>query len=250
MNQENMMNQEVDEEITIDLMALFRVIWKKLPIIILVGIICAGLALVGTKFLVTPQYTSVTKAYILSKQDNTNGMTMSDLQVSSTLTKDYVELAKSRPVLENTIEKLGLDMSVGTLASKITVDVPQDTRILRIAVEDEDPETAKNIADAVRKYVGDQIEGIMDVEAVNTVEEGNLPIAPSSPNVMKNTVLGGMLGVILTIGVFVLIYLLDDTIKNQEEVEKYLGLTVLTNVPLKKGERKPGKGKSSRKVKR
>ncbi len=243
MNQENRINQEVDEEITIDLMALCRVVWKKLPIIILVGIITAGLALVGTKFLLTPQYTSVTKAYILSKQDNANGMTMSDLQVSSTLTKDYVELAKSRPVLENTIKKLELDMAPSTLSSKITVDVPQDTRILRIAVEDENPERAKNIADAVREYVGDQIEGIMDVEAVNTVEEGNLPVAPSSPNVMKNTVLGGMLGVILTIGVLVLIYLLDDTIKNQEEVEKYLGLTVLTNVPLKKGERKPGKGK-------
>lgn len=250
MNQENMINQEVDEEITIDLMALFRVVWKKLPIIILVGIICAGLAMVGTKFLVTPQYTSVTKAYILSKQDNANGMTMSDLQVSSTLTKDYVELAKSRPVLEHTIQTLGLNMSAGTLASKITVDVPQDTRILRIAVEDENPETAKNIADAVREYVGDQIEDIMDVEAVNTVEEGNLPVKPSSPSLMKNTVLGGILGVILTIGIIILIHLLDDTIKNQEEVEKYLGLTVLTNVPLKKGERKPGKRKTTKRVKR
>ncbi len=245
MNQENLMNQEVDEEITIDLMELFRAVWKKLPLVILAGIICAVLALVGTSFLVTPKYTSVTKAYILSKQDGNVGTTMSDLQMSSTLTKDYVELAKSRPVLENTIKDLDLDMSTKELSDSITVDVPQDTRILRISVENEDPQTAKDIADAVREYVGKQIEEIMNVGAVNTVEEGNLPINPSSPSIMKNTVLGGMLGVILVIGIIVLITILDDTIKNQEEVEQYLGLNVLTLVPLKEGATKPQKVRKS-----
>lgn len=245
MNQDKIMNQEVDEEITIDLMALFRAVWKKLPIVILVGVVCAIAALIGTKFFVTPKYTSVTKAYILSKQNGNAGMTMSDLQMSSTLTKDYIELAKSRPVLENAIKELNLEMSVKELSETIIVDVPQDTRILQIAVENEDPQTAKDIADVVRESVRDQIQDIMDGEAVNTVEEANLPVYPSSPNVMKNTVLGGMLGVILVIGMIVLINVLDDTIKSQEEVEQYLGLNVLTLVPLKEGANKPKKARKS-----
>lgn len=245
MNQDKIMTQEADEEITIDLMALFHAIWKKLPIIVLVGIVCAITALIGTKVLVTPKYTSVTKAYILSKQNGNAGMTMSDLQMSSTLTKDYIELAKSRPVLETAVSKLNLDMSLNALAASITVDVPQDTRILQIAVENEDPETAKEIADTVREAVRNQIEEIMDVEAVNTVEEGNLPAAPSSPNTMKNTILGGLLGILAAIGVIVLINVLDDTIKSQEEVEQYLGLNVLTLVPLKEGASKPKKAKKS-----
>lgn len=245
MNQEKIMNQEVDEEITIDLMALFRAIWKKLPIIIFVGIVCAVATLVGTKVLVTPKYTSVTKAYILSKQNDNAGMTMNDLQMSSTLTKDYIELAKSRPVLEKAVSKLNLNMSLKELADSITVDVPQDTRILQIAVENEDPETAKEIVDTVREAVRNQIEDIMDVEAVNTVEEGNFPTEPSSPNVLKNAILGGLLGVIIMIGMIVLINVLDDTLKSQEEVEQYLGLNVLTLVPLKDGASKPKKARKS-----
>lgn len=245
MNQDKIMTQEADEEITIDLMALFHAIWKKLPIVVLVGIVCAITALIGTKVLVTPKYTSVTKAYILSKQNGNTGMTMSDLQMSSTLTKDYIELAKSRPVLETAVSKLNLEMSLKELAASITVDVPQDTRILQIAVENEEPETAKEIADTVREAVRNQIEEIMDVEAVNTVEEGNLPTAPSSPNTMKNTILGGLLGIMAAIGVIVLINVLDDTIKSQEEVEQYLGLNVLTLVPLKEGASKQKKARKS-----
>lgn len=250
MNQERIMNQEVDEEITIDLIALFRAIWKKLPIVILVGVVCAFATLIGTKVLVTPKYTSVTKAYILSRQNDNAGTTISDLQMSSTLTKDYIELAKSRPVLETAVSKLNLDMSLKELANSITVDVPQDTRILQIAVENEDPETAKEIADTVREAVRDQIQEIMDVEAVNTVEEGNLPTVPSSPNMMKNTILGGLLGIIVAIGAIVLINVLDDTIKSQEEVEQYLDLNVLTLVPLKEGASKPKKARKSSRKKR
>lgn len=239
-----------DDEISIDLLELISVIFRKLHIIILVGIVFAALAYAGTKFLITPMYTSTTKMYVLSKQSDSTTVTYSDLQTGTQLTKDYMELVKSRPVLEKVISQLHLDMSSEDLKNTIAVATPEDTRILSVSVEHPDPKMAKDIADAIREAVSVQITAIMDAESVNTVEEGNLPENPSSPSMLKNIVIGGFLGCLLAVGVILLKFMLDDTIKTPDDVEKYLGLSVLASVPIQPGAEKTKKKKGRRSAKK
>lgn len=230
-----------DDEITIDLTELFMKLWSRVHIILLSGILMALVAFAGTKFLITPKYTSVTKVYVLSKQDNSTGITYNDLQVGTQLTKDYVELVKSRPVLEQVISVLNLDMETDELASMITAETQTDTRIITIKVENESAKKAKEIADALRESVSIQITEVMDADSVNTVEDGSLPKSPSSPNLIKNAILGGMLGVLFAAGIIIFLFLMDDTIKTPEDVERYLGLNVLTSVPVQEGNKKSNK---------
>lgn len=244
MNQDNAINREIEnDEITIDLTELFLAIWSRIHLVILAGILMTLFAFVGTKLLITPLYSSTTKMYVLSKQDSGSSVTYTDLQTGTQLTKDYMELVKSRPVLEQVIAVLNLDIEAEQLADAITVETPLDTRILTIIVEHEDPKTAKEIADAVRESVGIQITEIMDADSVNTIEEGNLPTAPSSPSLIKNMAIGGILGVFIALGIIVLIFVLDDTIKTPDDVEHYLGLNVLTSIPIQEGVKKSKKVK-------
>ena len=250
MNRENygMMNQEIqDDEVTIDLMELFSTLWAKKTIIILSAVFMALVAFVGTKMFVTPKYTSVTKLFVMTKNDDTSASaTYTDLQTGSMLTKDYMELVKSRPVLEKTISKLKLDVTPEELAEMITTETPTDTRIMSISVTDDDPKEAKQIADTLRKAVSVQITEIMSADSVNTVEEGNLPTSPSSPNVKKNMMLGALLGLVISMGFIVLISILDDTVKTPDDVEKYLGLNVLVSIPIPEGSSAPKRAKQQR----
>ena len=243
-----MMNQEIqDDEVTIDLMELFSALWAKKTIIILSAILMALVAFVGTKLFVTPKYTSVTKLYVMTKNDDGSASaTYADLQNGTMLTKDYMELVKSRPVLEKTISKLKLDLEPEQLANMITTDTPTDTRIMSISVTSDNPKESKQIADTIRKAVSVQITEIMNADSVNTVEEGNLPTSPSSPNVKKNMMLGALLGLVISMGFVVLIFVLDDTIKTPDDVEKYLGMNVLTSIPIQEGSSKPKKAKQQR----
>lgn len=242
------MNQEIqDDEVTIDLMELFSALWAKKTIIILSAVFMALVAFVGTKMFVTPKYTSVTKLFVMTKNDDTSASaTYTDLQTGSMLTKDYMELVKSRPVLEKTISKLKLDVTPEELAGMITTETPTDTRIMSISVTDNDPKEAKQIADTLRKAVSVQITEIVNADYVNTVEEGNLPTSPSSPNVKKNMMLGALLGLVISMGFIVLISVLDDTVKTPEDVEKYLGLNVLTSIPIQEGSSAPKRVKQQR----
>lgn len=242
-------NNHNDDEITIDLSELFVALYSKVHLILLAGVFMALVAFVGTKLFLTPQYTSTTKLYVLSRQDSSASVTYSDLQTGTQLTKDYMELVKSRIVLEQVISVLNLDMTTKELAKTIEVTTPTDSRVMSILVTNEDPKVARDIANAAREAVGIQITEIMDADSVNTVEDADLPITPSSPNALKNTVIGGILGVILAIGVVVLFFMLDDTIKTPEDVEHYLEMNVLASLPIKEGTRKnkKKKGLSARK---
>lgn len=244
MNHDNVTNREFEnDEITIDLTELFLAIWSKIHLVILAGIFMALLAFVGTKLLITPMYSSTTKMYVLTRQDSSAGVTFSDIQTGTQLTKDYMELVKSRPVLEQVIAVLNLEMEAEELGASITAETPVDTRILTIIVENEDPKMAKEIADALRESVSIQITEIMNADSVNTFEEANLPTEPSSPSLMKNMVIGGALGILIALGIIVLIFMLDDTLKSPDDVEHYLGLNVLTSIPIQEGVKKSKKVK-------
>lgn len=236
------------DEMEIDLLALLAAIRDKIVIIILTAMAGAILTYLGTALLITPTYDSTTKIYVLNKQDNnTTSITYSDLQSSTQLTKDYMELVKARPVLEEVIYNLGLEKTTyKDLAKKISVSNATDGRIISITATDKNPRQAKAIADEVRNCVATQIMRVMDVEAVNVVEEGNLPSVKARPSNMKNAAIGGLLGLFLAAGIVVFMAIMDDRVKTSEDVEHFLGLSVLGTIPL---EERAQKKKSMKKKK-
>ena len=238
--------QGQSDEIEIDLVELFGVIWHKAWLVVLCGINVALLTFLVSTYLIVPKYESVTKLYIINRQ-STESLTYNDLQSGAQLTKDYKELVVSRPVLEEVISELNLDLKNDELVEMITVDVPTDTRIVTITVEDTDPYLARSIADAVRISASKHIGNVMNTEAVNVVEEANLPIEQSSPKVLMNTVIGSAVGVFLAIAVIILIYILDDTLKNPDDIEHYLGCSVLASIPLTEEDQKKKKRKKIKK---
>ena len=159
-------------------------------------------------------------------------MTYSDVQLGSQLTKDYAELINSRYVLEEVIQELALDMDYDVLLKKVSVSTPTDTRIVSITVEDSDPVMAMNIANAIREAASSHIQNVMDIEAVNVVETANMPTEKAGPSVVKWSLIGGIIGVLLVSAIVIIQYLMDDTIKTSDDVEKYLGLSTLALIPV------------------
>lgn len=230
------MNKEVTE---IDLLQLLRALKKRLTWILGAGVLFGAVFGAFSKFVITPQYTSTAMVYILSKE--TTLTSLADLQIGSQLTKDYKIIVTSRPVLTEVIDQLNLDLSYEDLEEKITINNPADTRILSITAEDPDPVMAKDIADAVARTSSNYIGDIMEMVPPKIIEEGVVAEKKSSPSNGKNTLLGVMLGVFLVCAVVVMEELLNDTVQSEEDVERYLGLTVLASIPLREGEEKENK---------
>lgn len=232
-----MQNTNTEDVIEIDLQELFGLLLHWLWLIVLCGIVTGLAGFCISKFVITPQYQSTTKVYILNKQDNST-LTYSDMQLGTQLTKDYAQLIKGRDVLEPVIAACGLTESYGSFADRVQVETLTDTRIIAITVEDPDPVMAQMIATEIRKVASEHIKNVMDIQAVNVAEEAYLPTEPSSPSVLKWTGIGLLLGVFLCAMILVIRFLMDDTIKTSDDVEKYLGLSTLAMIPIMETEEK------------
>ena len=220
---------EDDDEIEIDLLELFYALRHRWWAILLALVIGAGAAGVYTKKLIAPHYQSTSMVYVLSKE--TTLTSLADLQIGSQLTKDYSVIIKSRPVLQEVIDKQNLDLTTDELGEMITIDNPKDTRILSITVEDIEPMRAKAIVDEVTKSASNYIGDIMEMIPPKVIEDGVVAVKPSSPSVKKNAAVGGLGLAVLVCGLICLKTVLDDTIKSEEDIEKYLGLSVFAVIP-------------------
>lgn len=220
-----------EEEWEIDMGDLLRMLLHRLWLILLAMIGGAAAAFIISRFLITPRYQSTTKIYILNRE-NSNTVTASDLQLGTQLTKDYAELIQCRYVLETVSGDMGLGLSYKAMKEMVTVSNPADTRILSITVTDTDPARAKEIADYIRDVSAEHIRKVMDIEAVNMVEDADLPPEQYSPDTSRNMLLGGAAGGAGMVLILVLVYLLDDSIKGAQDVERYLNMSVLAVIPL------------------
>ena len=228
-------NQQNQDEIEIDLLELLRVLWSKIGYVILAALALGLLMVLVSKVFMKPQYESTTK------QDSSSTVTSGDLQASSLLTKDYAELIQSRQVVETVIAQLNLDLTYEEFLNKITVTTQNDTRILSITVKDEDPYVASQMADAIRVAAADHIQNVMNTEAVNVVDEANIPDEPVSPSIKKNGLIGAIAGAFIAIVIIIIVYLTNDTIQTSEDVERYLGVSTLGIIPLAEGQKKSKK---------
>lgn len=238
-----------DEEIEIDLGAILHVLLGKIWIIIGSGLVCGIAVYLLSSFVLTKQYLSTAQLYIINRQ-NEGITTYSDIQLSTQLVKDYKILVTSRPVVEQVISNLNLDMKTEEFVKKVSVNVAADSRVLSIGVTNSNPDLAKLIVDNLSDVSSERICSVMQIGGVNIIEYGNLPEEPSSPDVMKYTVIGALLGIIAAAGLIVVIYILDDTIKTADDVEKYLGVSTLALIPLSEEEYDGVKSNKGKKRKR
>lgn len=144
-------------------------------------------------------------------------------------------IVKTRPVLEQVIADLKLDMDYKELEKKITVENPSDTRIMQITITDKDAALAQSITQDLAEVTAKTVAEKMDVKSPTIIEKAYKADKPDSPSLKKNVLIGAVLGFILMTAAIVIQYLMNDTILKEEDIEKYLGINTLAQLPLVKG---------------
>ncbi|WP_035778354.1 YveK family protein [Butyrivibrio sp. MC2013] len=226
------LNAILEEEDEIDLRELFFVLRKHIVAIILACVVGASAALAFTVFLMQPVYKSSSMIYIFSK--TTTVTSAIDLQLGSQLTVDFEILGTSRPVLERVIEELALDTDYETLLSAVEVTNPKDSRIIKITVTNTDPQLACDIANSLANNLAARVAEVIDTTKPSSVEDAVPALKPFSPSKSKNTMMGGILGAMAAMAIILISYFSDMSIRNEDDVRKYLGLSTLASIPYEK----------------
>ena len=229
-NEVMIQNPDIEQEDELDLGQLFSFYLSRLPLLIIAIIVGALIAGAYTYFLVPDKYTATSKMYMVSASSDAV-VNLSDLNLGSSLSNDYVELMKSRPVLEDVIDKLELPYNYEQVLGMISLGVVNNTRIVQISAVSTDPHEAMNIANQVARTAKIQLPKVMEAPSPTIVEDAVLPVRRSSPSLSRNVIIGALALLVVVIAILTVLYLQDDTIKSSEDMEKKLGIMPLAVIP-------------------
>lgn len=241
------MNENEFNEIDLrEILHLLRFRWW---IIFLSFLICVLISGYISFYYLQPVYKAETSLFVGKEDNNIAGIDLTQLRMNNELVIDYREIIKSRLVSEEVMDELGLKMKLSSFQNNVEVTTIRDSRLFKISFMSTNPQQATDIANELARVLIEKAEEIIEIENVKVIDTAIIPENPIKPDKKLNLAIAGVLGIML--GAFIVFALeyLDHTIKNDKDVERYLGLEIIGEIPKFEGERR-NVGNGKRKTKR
>lgn len=220
-----------EENEVIDLTEILSAVRQHLLELIFVTLAAALIGFTASKFLMPPKYDSSALMIVNTRQDVNANVTSDQINSATKLVSTYSIIIKSDTVLQQVIDNLGLNLTYAKLNKRVTVAAVDDTQVMKITVQSDSPEWARQVCEQIITVAPDVIKEAVEAGSVKVISNASLATEPVSPNIKKNTMLAAAVGFVLVIGIIVLQVLLDNKINTEEDVTKYLDMTVLGVIP-------------------
>ena len=217
-------------DIEFDLVELLLFIKKKLLIVLLVVALFAGAGFAYTKLMTTPTYTADARLYLMPA--TSDSVDINTMQIVTALRKDVAVLITGRDIGQAVVDELQLNMDPSYVAGRILVTSEESTRVLDVSLEDTDPQRAAAILNAACDAVKEKMDARMGTKVVDIVYYAEVPAYPSSPGASRSAILFGIVGLVIVLLVLIVVFLMDDTIRTEEDVERHLGMSTLASIPI------------------
>ncbi|CAM3922659.1 YveK family protein [Mesobacillus zeae] len=217
-------------EETISLKDLLGTVKKRMSLILAITLTAVMVSSIVSFFVLTPVYQASTQILVSQKKnDQASVYNPSEVQTNLQLINTYNVIIKSPVVLEQVIKNMKLKLTVEELNEKIIVGSEKDSQVVNISVKDEDAKQAAAIANTIAEVFKEKIVEIMSIDNVSilakaSVVDGQSPVAPRP---FMNIAIALIVGLMGGVGLAFLLDYMDNTVKNEQDVEKVLGLPVL-----------------------
>lgn len=226
---ENFINETNDDTVEIDLSQLFHQIKKNIRLIVISMLLVAVIAFLFTTFFIDKKYASQARIYITPKVTEEGTVDYSSLTSGNLMVNNYMSILKGENLLRNVSEAIGTDFSI--VNSSLSVSNDANTQIITIKSTTEDPELSKAIVDQTVSSFQSDMQELLNIQNLVVIDSAKVNSSPVSPNVKMNTLIGALIGAMLSGGYVFIMFILDKRLRNKKEAEEYLGIPVLAEIP-------------------
>ncbi|MGG3495336.1 Wzz/FepE/Etk N-terminal domain-containing protein [Peribacillus simplex] len=218
-------------EETISIKDIFKTLKKRWKLIMLLTLIAALISGSISYFLLTPVYQSSTQILVNQKQSE-NQLDSTQIRSNIDMINTYSVIIKSPAILEKVIDELELDQSVDQLSQKITINSQENSQVFSLTVQDSNSAKAVEIANTVSSIFQKEIKDIMKVDNVSILAKAEIKDnpAPVKPNPVLNIAIAVVVGLMAGVGLAFLLEYMDNTIKDEDDIEKLLELPILGSI--------------------
>ena len=228
------MNTNTEKEFEIDLGRLLRTLWRYAPVILIIGILFAGLFFTYARLFIKPTYQANALFYVNNSTISLSSavkISSGDLDAASGLVKTYLAILQSRANMEQVIEESGVRYSYEKLRSMVSATSVNSTGLFRVTVTSSNPEEARALANVIAAILPSKISDIVIGSNVVVVDYAVTPHTRTSPNYVKMTLLGLAVGVLFSGAIVVILDLMDDVIHDEDYLLQKFNAPMLASIP-------------------
>lgn len=229
------MEGQTENLIEVDLIHLLKSLYKRIWIIIISAVLCGCIAFISTYLLITPMYKASVKMYVnnssFSVGNTSFSISSSELSAAKTLVDTYIVILQTRTTLNEVIKDADIDYSYNQLNDMIEARAVRATEVFEIIVTTPDPSDSKLIANTIANILPDKISDIVEGSSVRVVEYAVTPEQRSSPSYSKNTMIGAMLGVLISAGGIIIYCMFDKYIHSEDYLTQTYDIPLLAVIP-------------------
>ncbi|MBQ3006906.1 MAG: hypothetical protein IJD78_05015 [Clostridia bacterium] len=227
--------RKTDETIEIDILRLVKAVLQKIWAVILAAIIF-GVATFGMTYVfIEPTYEARTLLYVnnsnFSVGNTSFNISTSSLSAAQELVNTYIVILKARTSLNEIIEYAELDRNYTELQSMISAAPVNSTEIFEVVVTSTDPAESEKIANAIATLLPKRIAEIVDGSSVRVVDYAIIPTSRSGPSYAKNTFIGIILGIFLSVAIIVLKEFFDVFVREEQYLSQTYPYPILAAIP-------------------
>lgn len=230
----NKNNKADNQDVEIDLLQIFRVLWKYAVLILLVGIIFASALFFYARVFIPPKYESNALFYVNNSTLSLSSavkISTGELNAASDLVDTYVAILQSRANMELVIEESGVNYTYEQLRNMVSAKAVNSTGLFRVTVTSTNPEEARQLANVIAVILPEKISDIVANSSVEVVDYAVTPHTRVSPSYFRYAALGLILGVLLSSAIVLLINYLDDVVRNEDVLLQNYDAPVLATIP-------------------
>lgn len=221
----------------LELKDLFNIIVRRMWLIIALMCLMMALSIFITTKISVPQFETFTTLMLGKPQNNLSAGTQynpMEIQTNQMLIGTYSELGRSKAIMGKVNQQLGGIYDYDTLKSKVSINLVNETELIRINVTDSNPRQAAKIANIMASVFMEEVTKIMRIDNMNIIDYAEVPTYPVSPKPVRAAIVFAFFGALMGIFIAFLLEVLDRTVKSAEDVEKHLELPVLGMIVLVK----------------
>ena len=231
----NKSREKYDDILEIDLKRIWQAIWRRIWFVGIAAVLGAAIALAYTTYLVTPLYKSSTMFYVNNSALSFDGaevdITTGDINASKSLVETYIVILNSRSCLNDVIDYADVNYTPEQLKNKLSAKAVNATEVFEVVITGPDPAEAEKIANAIAYILPNKISDIIEGTSAKVVDYAIVATSPSSPNKTSNTMIGFLAGLVLSVGFIIVLELLDNTIRSEDNVTQITSHPILAAVP-------------------
>ncbi len=227
-------NVKHKNEIDIDILPLMKALLSKVWLMVLIGIVVAGIAFGTAKMLIKPSFRCGFNAYVNNQHAQSvdkNSLTNQDLVAAQHLTKTLSYIIRSNTILSASLKSIDSDLTYEEFSKMVLTEIKDETELISVYVVNQDPQKAYDLANAIAKTAPSYMADIVEGSSMKIVDYPVYSDKKYKPNYQLYALMGFVAGFLVVMIIMIIRYFRDDSVKNENDIEMRFSIPVLGVIP-------------------